>query len=216
MEKLSDIFSDLFEYLLVFRERSPEERPNYDLVRSKVIALLDRAETGSRELKIPAPHYSLAKFAAVAFTDELILNATWVHRKDWLANTLQMTYFQEHTAGETFFKNLQTMGPDQKEVLEVYFLCLCLGFKGELISNPGKLMNLRHELLQRLDYRERLLNVPLTPQAYATGLKEETLYLKVPSFLWTLIPLGSLVILYVIFHSLIHKQVTSALNFIGS
>jgi len=77
----------------------------------------------------------LAAFATVALLDESILNSQNPLFADWPRKPLQEELFGTHIAGETFFVNAhQLLGRDDSpeigDVLEVYHLCLLLGYRG--------------------------------------------------------------------------------------
>lgn len=77
----------------------------------------------------------LATFAIVAFLDESVLNSSIPAFADWARMPLQEEMFGHHVAGETFFENLErllarTDSHDLADLLEVYLLCLLLGYKG--------------------------------------------------------------------------------------
>ena len=84
-------------------------------------------------------------FAVVAFLDESILNSRNPVFADWPRKPLQEEMFGHHIAGEVFFQNLdQLLGRDDSaalaDVLEVYYLCLLLGFAGRYVAgNRGEL-----------------------------------------------------------------------------
>src|SRR5579864_6597175 len=74
-------------------------------------------------------------FAVVAFLDESVLSSGNPVFADWPRLPLQAELFGHQLAGEIFFQELQKVlnRPDSHEVsdlLEVYCLCLLLGFKG--------------------------------------------------------------------------------------
>lgn len=74
-----------------------------------------------------------ASFPLVAFIDEVILGSDWEHRERWRDRPLQLDLFGERTAGQRFFKRLEELrreGSARREILEVYHLCLTLGFAG--------------------------------------------------------------------------------------
>ena len=87
----------------------------------------------------------LGIFAVVAFLDESILNSRNPIFADWPRKPLQEEMFGHHIAGEVFFQNLdQMLGRDDSgtlaDVLEVYYLCLLLGFAGRYVAgNRGEL-----------------------------------------------------------------------------
>ena len=83
-----------------------------------------------------------AEFAVVAFLDEAILCSRDPGREQWRKKTLNVELFGEAIAGEVFFDRLaaimqKTDTPFLVDVLEVYLLCLLLGFEGRY-SGPLK------------------------------------------------------------------------------
>jgi len=90
-----------------------------------------------------------ATFAAVAFLDESVLNSQNAIFQDWPRQPLQEELFGTHIAGEVFFQRLNELlgrsdSPDLADLLEVFYLCLLLGFCGKY-STGG-----RGELAQTL------------------------------------------------------------------
>lgn len=74
------------------------------------------------------------KFGLAAFVDETILAGGFAIRDEWERNPLQLDYFQEAFAGVKFFDRLDEMLKNiepEADVVEVYYLCLLLGFKGK-------------------------------------------------------------------------------------
>lgn len=73
--------------------------------------------------------------AVVAFLDESILNSNNPAFSSWQSMPLQEEMFGHHVAGETFFDNLEKLlarhdTHDVADVVEVYALCLLMGYKG--------------------------------------------------------------------------------------
>ena len=83
-----------------------------------------------------------ATLAIVAFLDESILTSNNPVFSSWHSMPLQEEMFGHHVAGETFFDNLEKLmsrpdSHDVADVLEVYALCLLLGYKGRYgLSGP--------------------------------------------------------------------------------
>jgi type VI secretion system protein ImpK len=83
-----------------------------------------------------------ARYALMALFDEILVQTNWPGRAEWQALPLQFRHFQENTAGENFFKRADTLcdQPHRAHVLQVYFLCLSLGFQGRYaMAPPGEL-----------------------------------------------------------------------------
>jgi type VI secretion system protein ImpK len=82
-----------------------------------------------------AEEIKLAAFAIVALLDESILNSRNPLFADWPRKPLQEELFGVHIAGETFFRNAHQLlarddSPETADVLEVYHLCLLIGYAG--------------------------------------------------------------------------------------
>jgi len=106
---------------------------------------LKAADQEARKRGYNADTIQLAIFAVVAFLDESILNSRNPLFADWPRKPLQEELFGTHMAGEVFFQNLQkllgqTDSPDLADLLEVYYLCVLLGFGGRYsMGNKGDL-----------------------------------------------------------------------------
>src|SRR5215467_417526 len=74
-------------------------------------------------------------FAVVAFLDSVVLNSKDPVRAEWERKTLQEELFGQTDAGLVFFEKLDQLHRrrDSKQlanILELYLLCLLLGFEG--------------------------------------------------------------------------------------
>ncbi len=90
-----------------------------------------------------------ARYAIVAFLDEILVQANWPGRAEWQASPLQFVYFNENTAGENFFQRAEVLATQahRLHVLQVYFLCLGLGFQGRYAMAPvGELEAVQREI----------------------------------------------------------------------
>ncbi|MBT8400656.1 MAG: type IVB secretion system protein IcmH/DotU [Rhodothermia bacterium] len=131
VQRLAEIYSPCFALVLQMRASSDYGSP--DTVRSRIKGLLERAERQARRGGVPAEHVESAKFAVVAFIDETILSSDWAMKDVWLAKPLQLEFFDRFDAGEEFFERLEELRKDpgiNAEMIETYFLCMALGFKG--------------------------------------------------------------------------------------
>jgi type VI secretion system protein ImpK len=97
-----------------------------------------------------------ARFAVVAFLDESVLNLRSAVFADWVRKPLQEELFGVHVGGEIFFRNLERLmgqvdSPVLADILEVYLLCLALGYAGRYsVSGKGELKTIRETVMQRL------------------------------------------------------------------
>lgn len=129
--RLSDCFMEMIAYV-TFVTRSGDSTPlSYEQVRGNVQRLIAKSESCLEGGQVSTEDFNLARFAAFAWVDETILSSQWEGRKQWQREQLQRQYYQTSDAGELFFDRLNAIGPHQRDVREVYFLCLALGFSGQ-------------------------------------------------------------------------------------
>jgi type VI secretion system protein ImpK len=116
--------------------------------RTHVKQVLSAAEQEARRLGYSSDDVRFALFAVVAFLDESVLNSQQPMFAEWPRKPLQEEIFGGHLAGEIFFQNLRHLltrqdSDDLADVLEVYQLCMLLGFHGRYsTSETGELQML--------------------------------------------------------------------------
>jgi type VI secretion system protein ImpK len=103
--------------------------------RQQLWAGVKQADDEARKRGYTADDIELAVFAVVAFLDESILNLRSPIFIDWPRQPMQEERYGHHIAGEIFFQNLtkllgRTETQELADLLEVYYLCLLLGFAG--------------------------------------------------------------------------------------
>jgi type VI secretion system protein ImpK len=132
--------------------------------------LLGEADSTARQTGYPPEFAKLATYALVALLDESILNSPGPLRETWIGFPLQQELFGENVAGENFYLQLRDLlaRPDSQDlgdVLELFLLCLLMGFKGRYAASDGAeiqgLITATHQKLNRI----RGEAIPFTPQA---------------------------------------------------
>jgi type VI secretion system protein ImpK len=104
--------------------------------RAQIRQALRVAEQEARGRSCTAEDVKQAIFASVAFLDESVLTSRNPVFADWHRRPLQAELFGHQLAGEVFFQELQKTlnrsdSQETADLLEVYYLCLLLGFKGK-------------------------------------------------------------------------------------
>lgn len=113
--------------------------PAPDVLRRRISTLFEQMEERARGAGIPPQDVGEAKYALAAFIDEQILRSQWDGRQQWMSKPLQLVYFNENTAGEGFFQHLTQLESQNKlHVVQVYYLCLTLGFQGQYAVRGGE------------------------------------------------------------------------------
>ncbi|MDP9033578.1 MAG: DotU family type IV/VI secretion system protein [Myxococcota bacterium] len=111
------------------KDPPPPERLRAEMLGNLQKMVADCRARGVAEADVQAAHYAL-----VAFIDDCVLKSNWAGRAEWMNNPLQLQLYHEYTAGENFFSCMNNLlqYPRTPAALEVYYLCLTLGFTGAL------------------------------------------------------------------------------------
>jgi len=145
---LVELLHDGFYLLFMLRKRnSPKDAA---LFRTSIQMMLNTFEKNARKLRISADDTHAAKYAFCALVDEIVLSSHFNIRDEWERQPLQLAFFGDQLAGENFFiklEELRNKGHAHIQALEVFHLCLLLGFQGKyILEGPEKLNYLASRL----------------------------------------------------------------------
>jgi type VI secretion system protein ImpK len=132
--RIVDCFMELLAFVAYFLKNVSKKQPEFDQTRADIDRLVSQADACLQSKGIPKEDADHARFAIFAWIDEVILSSAWNQKEHWQRQQLQRAHFQTMDAGELFFERLNTLGPHQNFVREVYYLCLALGFSGRYID----------------------------------------------------------------------------------
>ncbi len=140
-ESLALIFQEIFTVIVRLRSNR-QVVTDAESFRANMRGALKKAEGAAAARGYSSEDYRIASFAVVAFLDESILSSRNPVFYDWSGKPLQDELFGAHVAGEMFFQSLDRLlgrrdSPALADVLEVYYLCLLLGYRGRYsMSGP--------------------------------------------------------------------------------
>jgi type VI secretion system protein ImpK len=147
-KSLVDLLYDGFYMLILLRNRSaPKDSEEFS---GNIQKFLDHFERTAKKNHYSAEDIFDAKYAFCAAVDEAILNSKMNIRESWERRPLQLVLFGDQLAGEHFFDRLEAArngGSRRINALEVFHMCLLIGFKGRyLLEGPEKLKYLTSQL----------------------------------------------------------------------
>lgn len=147
---LRRLFTDLIAFTLHFRESCETRAWSPAELRERFTALIEAQEQRARNAEGMWESYLEARFAVLAWVDEVVLNSPWPHREQW--PHLMLTHHRTLNAGKQFFDRLEQLPAAARDVREIYYFCLALGFEGKfaLTDNPAALRELRRTLYHQL------------------------------------------------------------------
>jgi len=191
--------------------------PSNDL-RPMVQGLLAEIEQRGATLRYSDAQIQAVKFALTAFVDETVLTAKHPLSKEWEKFPLQLEYFREHLAGVKFFERLDELLKNiesESGVVEVYYLCMLLGFKGQhQVYMEDKLQVIIENTAAHLRRVGRLQEGELAPHWSSTDQPEPRhdpglpIWLKISAIAMC----GLLILVYAVLFILLRSEVGSAMQ----
>ena len=208
--QLVNVFSDLL--VLGFQMKDARDLGNLDSLRATLEERFQEADRQGVEQGISRDTLLDARFAVVAFIDEMILHSGWAQKQEWASHSLTFQFFETNVAGEEFFDRLNSFRralPPNPDLLEVYHVCLVLGFEGKYkLQGREKLKDLIHDLFRDIEGRRGEL-FSLSPHAER---REEVLDLvkrDLPAWVVGVCSVSIVFFFYIALSVLIHQEGTT-------
>lgn len=165
-------------------------------LRPTVGRMLQELEQRGATLRYSERQVKAVKFALAAFVDETIMTTNSTLREEWEKFPLQLEYFGEHLAGVKFFERLDELLKQVEtdaDVVEIYYLCLLLGFKGKFkVYMEDQLQGVIENTAGQLRRVGRLQETELSPHWQVSDQPEPARDLGLP--LWAKIGASAVVL----------------------
>ena len=162
---------------LLVQSSASSTLPAADALRNQFLGLLDQFSKHPDAARCPPDEVELARFALVAWLDEVVGSAEWPGSEQWNSELLQLQLYRTNRAGNEFYERLAAMRPDQNDAREIYFLCLALGFQGQYAGHEGDrqaILRQQYEMLRAAGRaRDSAALAPLAPSAYEVDIELE-------------------------------------------
>ena len=130
---LKDLVQDFISMALIVRKG--RQVTSVSAFEASVDTFFKALERDARSANYSVEQVKDTQYALCAFLDESVLRSGDNElRRHFELQPLQFRYFGVHLAGEGFFEKIDALRGDVKQhldVLEVYHLCLALGFEGK-------------------------------------------------------------------------------------
>lgn len=191
--RLSELYADCFT--LILQLRAADQYGDPDVLRRRTKALLDDAEHEALRTGIAPDDIQMARFALVAFIDETIITSNWAQKDHWVSKPLQLELYDQYDAGEAFFTRLDRLrgNPEANaETIEIYYLCMALGFKGKYqLHEQERLREIIESTYEELRRTPGMQGGVLSPHGKPRGQVAEEMKRKVPAWV---IPVAALLL----------------------
>ena len=141
-QSLVDIMYEGFYALFLLKGGcGPQDKTGF---ADHMTAFLGDVDRNAKALGVPAEDVTAAKYAFCAAVDEIILGSDYEIREAWETRPLQLRLFGDQLAGEHFFQRLEDLrakGSAHLQALEVFHMCLLLGFQGRFALDGKDKLN---------------------------------------------------------------------------
>ncbi|MBI3595521.1 MAG: DotU family type IV/VI secretion system protein [Nitrospirae bacterium] len=211
--RLPDLFADLF--ILATHVKNARDLGHSETLRLRIIEMFEAVDRKGKNLGIPGETLQQARYAMAAFLDEMILSSSWPNKEQWSARPLQYEFFREQVAGVEFFNRLEAIRrayPANADLLEVYYLCLILGFEGQYkIHGTEKLKGLVEDLSREIQSRRG--EVPhLSPHGKRSDELIEMVKRELPSWIVVVSCVAVVFFFYIILSFMMNYDASEAVR----
>ena len=141
-QSLATCYENALTIILRLAALNQQPQVNSQDIRTSIRAALKAAMEQAKSLGYSSEINQLAFFAVVSLLDESILKLQSPAFADWAQRPMQEEMFGHNRAGEVFFDNLRGLlarqdSHETADCLEVYCLCMLLGFRGKYALAPS-------------------------------------------------------------------------------
>lgn len=153
--ELAQAFQEAFTVAVRIRanRQAPADAASF---RAHIKTLIGAADRAAKARGYDQEYVKLAVYAYAAFLDETVLHFSPSMFAEWTQQPLQQDIFGDALAGENFFRYLMELlgrqdSSDLADLLEVYLLCLQLGFQGKYPADDASgLHGLKGSIQQKI------------------------------------------------------------------
>lgn len=183
-QRLVEFFAPCFTQAL--KIQAAEELGPPQELRRHIKSLLGQCEEEALAAGCAETDIDRAKFAVVALIDEAILSTNWSGTDEWMKTPLQLEFYDQFDAGEVFFDRLDVLLDKPQAhavVLEVYHLCMTLGFRGKYqLQKQDELREIIDTTTQALSRAPDTRTDTLSPHGRPRGATATEVHSKLPNW----------------------------------
>lgn len=126
-------------FALVTQIKQMPRMPQIVPLKNQLLKALEEYVQRMEALAISKETTGMGKYALCALVDESILSSPWGQQSGWANQGFVLQYYQDTKAGERFFLGLTKLleAPEKNvDLLELFYTCLSLGFRGRYALIP--------------------------------------------------------------------------------
>lgn len=184
---------------LVSQLRASASHPDVSGLREQLVAALRKFEEQARANGVESHKIRGATYALATLLDETIASTPWGNSGAWAKQTLLVLFHNETWGGEKFFQLLARLAenvPANRDLLELLYACLALGFEGRyrvVEDGRSQLETVRQRLAELLRKQAGEYERALSPHWQGQSASKKAAWTSAP--LWIGLAMVGLVLL---------------------
>ncbi len=174
-------------------------------LKNKIIKEIQQFQLNAQGCEIDPDTISSSRYVLCTVLDEAVLSTPWGNSSGWTQQSLLSLFHKEVSGGERFFDLLKSLAQNptkNRNLLELMYICLALGFEGRyrLIENgKDKLISIREWLYRILQKERGIADTTLSPHWEGVTDRRNPLMRLVPLWVFGAIAASLLAIMFSIF-----------------
>ncbi len=211
---LSDVTSELFIYLVVFRRKLAEKVPvSIESVAHDLELIFARVDQKAAADPVLSQRYPAVRKILAIIADGIIVGSDWEFALDYRLNhLLENKFYKSNEGGDRFFDDLNKLSGDEADLREVYFTALALGFQGRYSHQPEIRMDLKKKLYLSLPQRVLDSADKVTPKSYEYIDSRDCTVPPVVRLSRYAIVFAGIILFFLILGRLVYKQQTTEID----
>jgi type VI secretion system protein ImpK len=151
-DPFASVVGPVFQYVIDLQQRLEEgENPSLESERKQITELLAEADQKAGSLGQLAHDYDLARHALVYWIDEVLINSAWRSALEWRQRILEWELYGERLRADRFYEKAhEAEALASTDALEVFYLCVALGFRGRQVDSPAELRQWTQRVYNRI------------------------------------------------------------------
>jgi len=187
---------------LVHKLRTTMQHNNPPDLHRRLTEEIKTFESNARTQGISQESVVAARYLLCSVIDEIVLNTPWGAGSGWSQHSLLSLFHQETFGGEKCFlilQRLQETPATHLDILELFYLCLSLGFQGKYRVMPRgneQLETIRDNLYNTIEQHRPVREGDLSPHWEGTVKPDSYMKNYIPLWVITCVVLAALVLTY--------------------
>jgi len=197
---------------LLTRLNTSRSQSNPAGLKNKIIQELQHFQINAQVNEIDPQTITSARYVMCTVLDEAVLSTPWGNNSEWSQQSLLSLFHKEVYGGERFFELLKSLAQNpgkNRNLLELMYLCLALGFEGQyriIEGGKNKLASIREWLFEILQQERGAVEHALSPHWQGVTDRRNPLIRLVPLWVFGVISAALLAIMFSVFLFQLNKD----------